>query len=281
MRNTITAKRLVASAADKAAIFALVDEAENIDDALYGIGYYTQENPGLITTLDYIKEVSDLLEHRFLAEANDILPELFELFKKITPEHWEWKSESYLNSNGTYKDDNNYQVWVKLLTKIRPLAISDITVWHEQFAQVIESLSIYELSFAHQNADLLTVLAFDDYEQSNAASVGEPDYCPEMHARHLVQRLLNKHAELVHSTIKETTDAGYSECLIWRGRKPLTQQEIQFIERFKVWLGKEVNLGTPSHKIIDAVIKRCLEDASKDLEYQSTASYMFGTLIAT
>ena len=257
MDNIISAKRLVVSAVDKAEIFALVEHAQTCDDALDDIGDYARENPGLITSLEHIKEVSDLLEDKFLAEPNNIIPELFEFFRKVTPEEWEWKSESYLNSNGTYKDDTDYLAWCKLLTKLRPLAISDITAWHEQFAQAVEGFSIYELSFAHQNADLLTVLAFDDYEQSNAASVGEPDYCPEMHARHLVNRLLNLHAELVHSTIKETTDAGHGERLTWRGRAPLTKGEIEHLERFRTWLDQRLERNEPQHKIVDHVIKKC------------------------
>lgn len=131
MDNIISAKRLVVSAVDKAEIFALVEHAQTCDDALDDIGDYARENPGHITSLEHIKEVSDLLEDKFLAEPNNIIPELFEFFRKVTPEEWEWKSESYLNSNGTYKDDTDYLAWCKLLTKLRPLAISDITAWHE------------------------------------------------------------------------------------------------------------------------------------------------------
>ena len=84
MDNIISAKRFVVSAVDKAEIFALVEHAQTCDDALDDIGDFARENPGLITSLEHIKEVSDLLEDKFLAEPNNIIPELFEFFRKVT-----------------------------------------------------------------------------------------------------------------------------------------------------------------------------------------------------
>ena len=73
MDNIISAKRFVVSAVDKAEIFALVEHAQTCDDALDDIGDFARENPGLITSLEHIKEVSDLLEDKFLAEPNNII----------------------------------------------------------------------------------------------------------------------------------------------------------------------------------------------------------------